>query len=323
MASTETRRVAIACQGGGSHTAFTAGVLSGVIRHSPADYDVTALSGTSGGAVCAMLAWQGLRRSDPEAALASLSGFWEDISAETVLERGLNAGLVFANRFTDEFGSVAVSPYYNPASDFGRAYLRRLLDRYVDIEQSVTAGESPDLYISAVDVLSGQFTVFENGDGGLDAVVASATIPNIYEATEIDGDYYWDGLFAQNPPIRHFTAADDPDEKPDEIWLVRINPRRTRTVPRSMNEILDRRNELAGNLSLEQELHTVGVINRFIANDVITDDRYKRIDVREVTLDWDLDYHSKLDRDPALIDDLFEYGRERASELWTPPRERD
>lgn len=320
MATSRTRRVAIACQGGGSHTAFTAGVLERIIRDRPSEYEITALSGTSGGAICAMLAWQGLRADDPQDAVDALEGFWTDLSTQTLWERAFNTGLLFTNRLIDEFGSVAVSPYYNPSSELGRRYLLSLLERHIDLERAIAAGGTPELFVSAVDVLSGEFTIFENGEGGLEAVMASATIPNLYEATAVEGRYYWDGLFSQNPPIRHFTAADDPARKPDEIWLVQINPRTIAELPTSMAEIQDRRNELAGNLSLGQERHTIEVINRLVAEGVITDERYKQIDIVEVTLDWDLDYHSKLDRDPSLVTDLYEYGTRRGEEFWTRER---
>ena len=147
-------------------------------------------------------------------------------------------------------------------------------------------------------------------------MLASAAVPTLFPAVTVDGRQYWDGLFSQNPPIRHFTTEVDADEKPDEIWIVRINPTRTWQVPTSMGEILDRRNELAGNLSLEQEIDTIEAINDLIDDDVITDDRYKHIDVVEVELDRPLDVHTKLDRDPAFIADLVARGERRAHDLW-------
>ena len=121
---------------------------------------------------------------------------------------------------------------------------------------------------------------------------------------------YWDGLFTTNPPVREFT---DLDERPDEIWVVQINPQRREGEPRSMPEIIDRRNELAGNLSLGQELFFVDKINQLLEGNAALAERYKRIQVRVVELELErLDYPSKLDRASALIEQLLDAGRERA-----------
>jgi predicted acylesterase/phospholipase RssA len=147
------KRVAIACQGGGSHTAFTAGVLKGLLRSGPLqEYEVVALSGTSGG---------------------------------------------------------------------------------------------------AVDVLSGQFKAFHSRRARISAetILASAAIPTLFRSVRFGGGTCWDGLFSQNPPVKELT-----DERPDEIWVIQINPRETEHEPKTMAEIADRRNELSGNLSLFQGL---------------------------------------------------------------------
>ena len=138
----------------------------------------------------------------------------------------------------------------------------------------------------------------------MDAVLASAAVPLLFRAVEVGGRHYWDGLFSQNPPVRQL-----PDAGPDEIWVIRINPRGRRTEPKTVGDIADRRNELAGNLSLEQELHFIRKVNEWA-------DRlghpYRRIEIREMTLDLDLDLASKLDRRPAFIRRLFAAGQEQA-----------
>ena len=129
-------------------------------------------------------------------------------------------------------------------------------------------------------------------------------------AVKADGRLYWDGLFATNPPVRELT---DLPERPDEIWVVQINPQRRDSEPRSMQEIIDRRNELAGNLSLGQELYFVERINRLLETHSELRERYKRIELRVVELArHDLDYQSKLDRSSALIEGLLESGQGRA-----------
>ena len=320
MAASGTTRVAIACQGGGSHSAFTGGVLQRVIDDAPGEYEVTALSGTSGGAACATIAWTGLRQDDPDRAVANLDGFWSDIAARTPWGRAANDGLLMSARLTDELGQFSISPYFNPISETGRDVLRDAITEHADLAAAVAAGGEPSLFVSAVDVRNGTFELFENGEGGVEAAIASGAIPDVFEAAEVGGEYYWDGLFSQNPPIRQFVSDAPADEKPDEIWIVRINPRTREEVPTTTSEITDRRNELAGNLSLDQERHMIESVNGMIADGIITDDRYKRIALREVdiapALADDLDSHSKLDRDPGFIDRLMTHGRERAPTLW-------
>jgi len=307
-------RVAIACQGGGSHTAFTAGVLCGVLDERPPDVDVVALSGTSGGAINAVLAWSGLRDGDDSLAIERVRGFWRDVSARAPVERAANLWTQWVGRSMEAFGSVELSPYGNPTSRFAERRLAGTIRRHAgDVEE---APGTPRLYVGAVDVESGEFTVFEDGEGGVEAILASAALPALFPAVEVDGRSYWDGLFSQNPPIRHFTST-PVEEKPEEIWVVRIDPAGRADVPTTMAEITDRRNELAGNLSLDQEEHAIETINRLIEEGALVDDRYRHIEIREVTLDLDLDATSKLDRDPAFIDRLMRRGERAAPDFWT------
>jgi len=124
--------------------------------------------------------------------------------------------------------------------------------------------------------------------------------------------------------VREFT---DLDERPDEIWVVQINPQRRDSAPRTMQEIVDRRNELAGNLSLGQELYFVDKINRLLGRHRALADHYKSIQVRVVELEpAGLDYPSKLDRRRAFIEELLDAGKERADWFFDSrskwPRER-
>ena len=307
--------VAVACQGGGSHTAYTAGALMTILEERPRRYDVTALSGTSGGAMCAALAWDGLRRGDEAGAVDRLEGFWDELSARTPWAQAANAWTLWTARMTAEFGSFGLSPYHHTASETARDDLAAAVERFVDFDDGAPAAP-PHLFVGAVDVESGDFEVFTDGEHGVDALLASAAVPTLFRAVEIDGRRYWDGLFSQNPPIRHFTSEVPADEKPDEIWLVRINPVATDATPQSLADIADRRNELAGNLSLEQELHMIESVNDLVDAGVIDDPAYKHIAVREITLAAPLDVHSKLDRSPEFIADLIERGRRDARQFW-------
>ena len=115
----DNRRVAIACQDGGSHTAFTAGVLKKLLKEKAEgkhDYEVVALSGTSGGAICALLSWYGLLMNDTNRAVELLDSFWRDNSASSLQDKLVNDWLLWTNRFFENTGGMpTISPYYYPS----------------------------------------------------------------------------------------------------------------------------------------------------------------------------------------------------------------
>ncbi len=307
----EKPRVAIACQGGGSHAAFAAGVLGELLsaKHREA-FDLVALTGTSGGAVCAVLAWAGMISGGADDARQRLFGFWHDLEARDPLDAAMNywavelAGLPI---------TAEISPYsYGPVAE---PKLRDLLRSHLKLEGLPKALESrkqPSLIIGATDILTGDRTVFNGDELTYDMVIASAAVPPLFRAVEIGNSRYWDGLFASNPPIRELT---DLSNKPTEIWVVQINPQKRSAEPISMQDIDDRRNELAGNLSLGQELYFIHKINQLIAKyeEMAKTENYRPMQIRLVELGLrDLDYPSKLDRAPKLIRDLMRNGSELA-----------
>jgi NTE family protein len=302
-------RVAIACQGGGSHAAFAAGVLVHLLGSRQRErFRLAALSGTSGGAMCAALAWRGLVASGPEEATQRLVRFWRDLEVHDLADAVANFWGVWLARLPV---TLEVSPYlYEPAAE---PRLRALLGLHLDLEGFTTdpaRRADPKLLIGATDVLNGDRVIFQGETLTYDDLIASAAVPPLFRAVRDAERLYWDGLFASNPPVREFTNLDEP---PDEIWVVQINPLHRASEPRSMREIVDRRNELAGNLSLGQELSFVEKINQLIERHELLTAKYKTIHVRVVELDGEeLDYPSKLDRGSDLIEKLLDAGRERA-----------
>jgi NTE family protein len=321
MTETGRLRVAIACQGGGSHTAFTAGVLGRLLgAEELAGVEVAGLSGTSGGAVCALLAWSALLEGDPAAAGGRLEAFWADNSATTPLEQLVNAWVVWAARLENLVVLPAVSPYDNPASAQALGEFQAMLERRVDFDRlaALAGATAPMLLLGAVDVLSGDFRAFNSRREPIttDMVLASAAIPNLFRAVRVGDGTYWDGLFSQNPPVRELV-----DTRPDELWVIQINPSRREGEPRTMVEIADRRNELSGNLSLHQELGFIEKIDQLLEEGrLAADGRYKQIVVRLLELtrpprSRSLGTASKLNRDPAFIAALLAHGRARAEEF--------
>ncbi len=321
MEESNKKRVAIACQGGGSHTAFTAGVLKGLLRSEQLqEHEVVALSGTSGGAVCALLAWHNLLAGDPAGAARALDDFWRDNSATAPHEQVVNNWVLWASNLQNFVVTPAVSPYYNPFAALGLEEFREMLERRVDFGEVVVQpeGSYPVLLVGAVDVLSGQFKAFYSRRERISAktILASAAIPTLFRSVRLDGGTYWDGLFSQNPPVKELT-----DERPDEIWVIQINPMENERVPKTVAEIADRRNELAGNLSLYQELDFIEKIDQMLEQGHLPrDDKYKQIVVRVIELSRSrlsrsLGTASKLNRDPGFIRDLISHGEVRAEEF--------
>src|ERR687893_1150094 len=180
-------------------------------------------------------------------------------------------------------------------------------------------GSYPMLLVGAVDVISGEFRTFNSRRDRIspETILASAAIPTLFRSVHLDdGGAYWDGLFSQNPPVNQLT-----DERPDEIWVIQINPKELETEPRSVLEIADRRNELSGNLSLYQELRSIEKIDQLLEEGLLSrDGKYKQIVVRVIELSRSrfarsLGTASKLNRDPRFIEDLMSHGEAQAEEF--------
>ena len=357
MEDAEATKIALACQGGGSHTAYTAGVLAelaavvDVVPETEADtearcdrdgnrtgvgtgigdaddryrrgndgeserrYELTDVSGASGGASCALVWWYGLLTGGPERARDLLETFWKRTAARSPTDHLVNDTVVGATAL--ENGGIAFpsfSPYLSPASVYARKRLRELLTDLVDFDRiDDLAGPSrPTLHVGAVDVLEGRFRAFRDEEVDVETILASSALPTLFRAVEIDDGAYWDGLFSENPPVLDLLAG--PKERtPDEVWVVRINPPSRPDVPRGLREIADRRNELSGNLSLAKDVAFIEQINDWLAAGYLPEERYKHVTVRFIALDRDLSLASKLNRDPDFLEELIEQGRRDAT----------
>ena len=303
------RRLAIACQGGGSHTAFTGGVLQGLLAKLPGDLELVALTGTSGGALCAALAWDGLVRQNIPQAIDKLERFWKSTAATDPMDQMANQAVMMMSGLRQLMVLPEVSPYQLPT--WGEDQFRAILNEYFDFEELrrlARAPGAPLLGIGAVEVLTGHFELFTGEDLCVECLLASAAIPEMFRAVTVPGrGVYWDGLFSQNPPIDHLI-----DKQIDELWIIQINSSTCTGVPKETHEIMDRRNALSGNLSLEQELSFIDRLNQAVASGKVAETTYRPIRVARIPLDRELGYQSKLDRDPEFLAGLMEYGRTKA-----------
>ena len=307
-------RVAIACQGGGSHTAFTAGMLRGLLRDWPEEHELVGLSGTSGGAFTALTAWYGMRRQDPQRAIELLESVWLDLAATGWGDRLANDGLVLLTRL-ESMGVPfpQVSPYQNPTSHLGGERIERVLTDHIDFEAipGLCGKSAPELVVGTVDIEDGAFHAFVNEEVTPEAIRASAAVPTLFRAVEVEGHHHWDGLFSQNPPVDDLLTI-DAERKPDELWVVQINPQGRDGVPQTMDEITDRRNELAGNLSLNQELRFVERVNEWIDEGYLPREDFARATVRRISMGRALNAATKVDRRPAFIRELLSLGERQA-----------
>jgi NTE family protein len=281
-------------------------VLQSVIENLPDDVDVVALSGASGGAICATLAWDGLVRNDRKLAVQKLRGFWESNAATEPLDRLTNELMMVNLGLRDLMAMPEVSPYHVPS--WGEQKLRDILLKYLDFDelrQLARRPGAPILRIGAVEVLSGCFEEFRGDELCAECLLASAAIPELFRAVSVPGrGIYWDGLFSQNPPIHGLI-----EHQLDELWIIQINPSHCAKVPTETHEILDRRNALSGNLSMEQELGFIEKLNRSIAKGIFKDPDFHPIRVSRIAQDRELGYRSKLDRRAELLEELWMYGQ--------------
>jgi len=341
------KRIAIACQGGGSQCAFVAGALKTLFAervHSR--FKIVGLSGTSGGALTAALAWAGLLREsygDPISIEDKVLGCWKDLTAQTPTETFIDGFFVQLQRFVEggllpsfasspsslqfKFCSQVVAPLFcRPEfTDLGA-----LIDKHLNFAAlpDVLEPEAPVLLVGAADVLQGTFKIFSSAraEVSAQALLASAAIPTLFPAVWVDGHAYWDGIFSSNPPIFGFLqeAYMTNHHVPDEIWIIQVNRAEHDFVPEQPSDIFDRRNHLAGNLSLRHELQLIEMVNYLIREGALTEafrtrfglDTGEPITVRFIRMSEELqrglDYPSKLSRQPAHIAALVADGEARA-----------
>jgi NTE family protein len=259
------RSIDLALQGGGAHGAFTWGVLDRLLADPRIDFD--GISGTSAGAMNAVVVTAALQSGGREEARAALARFWRAVSTaarmspiqRTPLDRLLGRWSLDLSPAYWIFESLtrALSPYQlNP---FNINPLEKILSDLVDFEQ-VRASKTPKLFIAATNVRTGMSHVFRNADLGPKAVLASACLPFMYRAVEIDGDAYWDGGYMGNPVLYPLVA----ETEARDLVLVQVNPILREDVPRTGPAILNRLNEITFNASLIKEVRAIALLKGLV-----------------------------------------------------------
>lgn len=294
-------KIAIACQGGGSQTAFTAGALKRLSEARPRggdEFEVVAISGTSGGAVCATLMWFA-RLMNEKPVWKRLIDFWEANTAQGPMEQMINDFIVGSMRLINSgaMPTLQLSPS-SPVMQMAMQSImtrqrksfgdfRALLEEHIDFARIAKWGPRPDrpiLMLGAANVTTGNLVKFVSSRDTItvDHVLASCCVPNIFPAIQIGSYAYWDGLFSDNPPVEELVRARSvgAENVPEEIWVIKINPTEHAQVPISPNDIFDRRNQLEGNISLFQQLTQLEMINDWIMGDAFRPEFLDRFDIK-------------------------------------------
>lgn len=313
------KRINVALQGGGAHGAFGWGVLDALFADPR--IEIEAISGTSAGAMNAVVAADGLKRGGPAEARARLEAFWRRVSLEAVaspIRRSL-LDMLFSNWNLDhnpmlalfDMATRVVSPYqFNPLN---LNPLRDIVEREVDFDR-VRSCSCLKLFISATNVLTGAGRVFTDGEITADAVMASACIPYLFQAVEIDGQPYWDGGYMGNPVLAPFLGC---CSSPD-VLLVQVNPFQRPTPPKTAREILDREHEIAFNTALVHELAHIDFVNRCLEQGQLAGFGLRRIHLHAVGAGEalaQLAASSKLNAEWMFLTHLRDLGR-AAAEHW-------
>ncbi len=313
--------VGLALQGGGAHGAFTWGVLDRLLEDGR--FVCEAASGTSAGALNAVVLAAGLAEGGPERAREKLQELWRGIaeignyspfkpSLLDPLAAAWNSDWA-ASTFLYEFVTRTLSPYqlnplaYNP--------LRDLIARIVDFDR-LRAGRMK-LFIAATNLHSGRQRIFTEKEMRTEVILASACLPALNQAVEIEGEYYWDGGFTANPAILPMVMGSD---TPD-IVIVQVTPAHEPEVPVTARGIQSRLNRIIFNAPLHREIQALAWMQEIVRADggdgrlakKLGGLRLHHIDGEEVMRP--LGTASALNADWSLIFHLYGQGRARA-EAW-------
>ena len=315
-----TKRINLALQGGGAHGAFTWGVLEHLLADGRLQFE--GISGTSAGAVNAVMLADGLIRGGPGEAQKRLADFWRAVSnngnlpamQRAVVERMLSFIPLEGTPMQAWLETWAryFSPYdFNPLNINP---LKDLFERFVDFE-ALRAARDLQIFISATNVQTGRVRIFSRDKITAEALMASACLPLLFRAVEIDGVPYWDGGYLANPVIFPFYGT----TKTEDVLVVQINPLVRQATPTSANEIMNRINEITFNSSLLSEYRAIEFVARLIDQGRlprgVARGQYRRINVHRIVLEDHgaaFDAASKVSTDYALFEALHVAGKRAA-----------
>ena len=309
------KRINLALQGGGAHGAFTWGVLDRILEDER--IEIAAISGTSAGAMNGAALKAGMATGGRDGAKENLDWFWGQIGAVTddavtgwmdavapaapMLAAAMAASPAYAML---DFTTRMLSPY--GSGPFYRNPLKPIVDKLrYDV---VCSDAGPKLFVGATNVRSGKIKVF-TGDGiSSDALLASACLPTLFQAVEIDGEAYWDGGYTGNPALFPLFERD----LPDDIMVVNINPLQRDALPTDSQAIQNRINEISFNSSLLRELRAISFVKRLLRDGTMAEGGMKNVLVHMIADDDlmnDLSVATKSVPNPVVLARLKSAGR--------------
>jgi NTE family protein len=310
--------ISLALQGGSAHGAFEWGVIDRLLEDGR--LEIEAITGASAGAMNAVVLAAGLLEGR-EQARAKLDSFWRGINQAG--GRNIFGDHSFTVPGADwikntpayrmaETWAMSLSPYeFNPLN---LNPLHDLLAQQVDF--AALRSGPVRLYVSATAVYSGQARVFRTPELTAEHVMASACLPNFYQAVEIDGEPYWNGGYTANPALWPLFY----DPTPDDILIINLNPMQRRTLPRSPGEIMDRLNEITFNASLSAELRSIAFVQKLIVEGALKEgsrSRYRHLLIHGILAQGrldDLSMDTKFNTEWGFLTDLKARGRAAADE---------
>ena len=308
-------RIDLALQGGGSHGAFTWGVLDRLLEEG-SWLHIDAISGTSAGAMNAAVLADGWTEGGTKGARAALDAYWDRVAQAAALSPLQRMPLDrLLGRWTLDNSPVflafdlmsrMLSPYdLNP---HGLNPLTAILDASIDFER---LSRSPiKLFVTATNVHTGRGRIFRNAELTPEVLLASACLPTLFQAVEIDGEPYWDGGFAGNPTITPLVR----ESNAQDTILVQINPRERPGTPRTAAEILNRLNEISFNATLMKELRMIALLRQVADAGSGEGARWAGMRTHRIMSEMmtDLGYSSKLNGERAFLGMLRAEGRRAA-----------
>jgi len=313
------KAISLALQGGGAHGAYTWGVLDRLLEDER--ISIEAISGTSAGAMNGAILVHGFAKGGYKGAREGLAQFWRRVSEigsfspvqQTPFDRILNGWNLDASPVYTAYdiASRLFSPYqinplnYNP--------LRQVLEEMLDIDL-LNAHDGIKLFITATSVRTGQERVFHCQEVTIDTLLASTCLPTLFQAVEIEGEFYWDGGYSGNPALWPLIY----NCKSQDIMLVQINPFVREEVPTKANEIIDRMNEISFNSSLIAEFRAIKFVSKMVRQHKLDQNEYKDLRTHIVFSPGelhDLNASSKMNANWDFFVYLREIGR-AAMDAW-------
>ncbi|SEG17442.1 patatin-like phospholipase family protein [Billgrantia desiderata] len=319
MAKEERKHIDLALQGGGSHGALTWGVLDRLLEEERLEID--GVSGTSAGAMNAVVLADGLHRGGREGARQALHDFWRGVSDAARFSpiQPTPWDQLMGNSSLDNSPSYllfeSLTQLIAPAklNPMKLNPLRDLVGKLVDFER-VNACRKTKVYVTATNVRTGRAKVFSQPEITVDTVMASACLPFMFPAVEIDGEAYWDGGYSGNPAL--FPLVDDMDCQ--DLVVVQVNPLVRQRLPDSARDIINRINEITFNTSLIKELRSIQLLQQLIDAEGLEVERYRSMRLHLIHAEQEvekLSASSKLNAQWDFVSRLYRQGRGWA-DLW-------